>query len=123
MVISLRNSYFPSLEYAYDILNISDIFTLNMLIHFMLIKNRCISIKKQIIIPKFRFRFVSLNKILGGVNKLNHKNPSQATDRQVYIIKENKDVVSIYVFHNVSNLLSSCSFPTELKYANVWPVF
>ena len=69
--------------------------------------------------PKFGFRFVSLNEALTGINKLNRKKTSQATDIPVKIIKENKDVISFYVFHNFNNTLSSCSFPTALKYADV----
>ena len=44
--------------------------------------------------PKFSFRFVSLNRILNGVNKLNPKKASHATDIPIKIIKENKDLVS-----------------------------
>ena len=54
--------------------------------------------------PKFSFRFVSLNETLNGVNKLNRKKASQATNIPV-------------------NALSSCSFPTALKYANIRPAF
>ena len=50
--------------------------------------------------PKFSFTFVSLNETLNGVNKLNRKKASQATDIPVKIIKENKDVISFSVFHN-----------------------
>ena len=37
--------------------------------------------------PKFSLRFVSLNKTLDGVNKLNPKKASQATDIPVKITK------------------------------------
>ena len=47
----------------------------------------------------------------------------QATDIPVKIIKENKEVISFYVFHNFNNALSSCSFPTALKHADVRPAF
>ena len=83
------------------------------------IKNKMTSMDN----PKFSFRFVSLNETLNGVNKLNRKKASQATDIPVKIIKENKDVISFYVFHNFNNALSSCSFPTALKYADVRPAF
>ena len=59
-----------------------------------------------------------LHKTLNGINKLNRKKASQATDIPVKIIKENKYVISFYVFHNFNNALSSCSFSTALKYAN-----
>ena len=62
--------------------------------------------------PKFSFRFVSLNEILDG-----------ATGIFVEIIKQNKDVVSFYVFHNFSNALPSCFFSTALKYADIRLVF
>ena len=64
-----------------------------------------------------------LHKTLNGINKLNRKKASQATDIPVKIIKENKYVISFYVFHNFNNALSSCSFSTALKYANAWPAF
>ena len=70
---------------------------------------------------KSSFWFVSLNETLDEVNKLNLKEVSQATGVLVRIIKENKDLVSFYVFHNFNNALSSCSFPTALKYADLWP--
>ena len=60
--------------------------------------------------PKFSFRFVSLNETLNVANKLKPKKASKATDIPV------KDAVSFYVFHNFNNALSSCSFPTALKY-------
>ena len=83
------------------------------------IKNKMTSMDS----PKFSFRFVSLNETLNRVNKLNCKKASQATDIPVKIIKENKDVISFYVFHNFNNALSGCSFPTALKYADVRPAF
>ena len=73
--------------------------------------------------PKFSLRFVSRNKTSDVVNKLNHKKASQTTDIPVKIIKENKYVISFYVFHNFYNALSSCSFPTALNYADGRPAF
>ena len=83
------------------------------------IKNKMTSMDN----PEFSFRFVSLNETLTAVNKLNRKKASQTTDIAVKIIKENKDVTSFYVFHNFNNGLSSCSFPTSLKYADVRRAF
>ena len=48
---------------------------------------------------------------------------SQVTDIAVEIIQENKYLVSFYVFYNFSITLSSYSFPTGLKYADVRPMF
>ena len=52
-----------------------------------------------------KFKFVSLNETLDEVNKLNPEKVFQAIDISVKIIKENKDVVSFYVFHNFNNAL------------------
>ena len=72
---------------------------------------------------KFAFSFISLNEIFERVSKLNPKRASQATDVPVKIIKENKDIVSFYLFQNFNNALSSYSFPTALKYTDVWSAF
>ena len=85
-----------------------------------------ISIKNKTTIMdilKFRFRFVSLNETLDGVNKLNPIKASQATDKPFKIIKKNNDVVSFYFFRDFNNALSSCSFHTALKYADVRSAF
>ena len=85
-----------------------------------------ISIKNKTTIMnilKFRFSFVSLNETLDGVNKLNPIKASQATDIPFKIIKKNNYVVSFYVFHDFNNALSSCSFHTALKYADVQSAF
>ena len=47
LVISLRNSNFLGLGYAYDIFNILDILSLNMLIHFTLVKRDVQVIKSK----------------------------------------------------------------------------
>ena len=73
--------------------------------------------------PKFSFSFVSLNEPLYGVNKVIPKEVSEATDIPVKIIKENKAVVSFYVFRNFSNTLSSYCSPAALRNADIWPTF
>ena len=72
---------------------------------------------------KFSFKLVSLNETLDGAIQLIPKNTSQATDKPVKNIKENKDLVSCFVFQNFNLALSNCSFPTALKYADVRPSF
>ena len=47
---------------------------------------------------KFSFKLVSLNETLDGAIQLISKNASQATDKPVKNIKENKDLVSCFVF-------------------------
>ena len=44
-------------------------------------------------------------------------------DIPVKVIKENKDIVVFFIHHNFNNSLSSSTFPTALKYADVKPVF
>ena len=44
-------------------------------------------------------------------------------DIPVKVIKENKDIVAFFIHHNFNNSLSSSTFPTALKYADVKPVF
>ena len=44
-------------------------------------------------------------------------------DIHVKVIKENKDIVAFFIHYNFNNSLSSSTFPTALKYANVKPVF
>ena len=37
-------------------------------------------------------------------------------------MKENMDIVSSFLYHNVNNLLSCSTFPTVMKYAEVTPI-
>ena len=37
-------------------------------------------------------------------------------------MKENIDIVSSFLYHNVNNLLSCSTFPTVMKYAEVTPI-
>ena len=56
-------------------------------------------------------------------DKLSIKKASQALDILVKIIKENKDLISYFVYNNFNNSLSSSQYPNGLKYADVAPVF
>ena len=52
------------------------------------------------------------------------KNASQVNDIAVKVIKENKETVAFFVYHNFNNsLLSISTFLTALRYAHVKPVF
>ena len=37
-------------------------------------------------------------------------------------MKENMDIVSSFLYHNVNNLLSCSTFPTVMKYTEVTPI-
>ena len=43
--------------------------------------------------------------------------------KPVKVVKENKDIVAFLINHNFNSSLSSSTFPTALKYADVNPVF
>ena len=73
--------------------------------------------------PSFAFEFVSLEETIKEVNKLSIKKASQTLDIPVKIVKENKDLISYFVYNNFNNALSSLQYPNGLKYADVTPVF
>ena len=66
---------------------------------------------------------LSLEEKIKEVNKLSIKKASQTLDIPVKIIKENKDLISYFVYNNFNNALSSLQYPNGLKYADVTPVF
>ena len=73
--------------------------------------------------PSFTFRFVSLEETIKEVNKLSIKKASQTLDEPVKIIKENKDLISYFLYNNFNNALSSSQYQNGLKHANVRPAF
>ena len=73
--------------------------------------------------PDSSFKFVSLQETIKEVNKLSIKKASQTLDIPVKIIKENKDLISYFVYNNFNNALSSSQYPNGLKYADVTSVF
>ena len=54
---------------------------------------------------------------------LNTYNHDQESDIPVKLIKKNLDVISPLIYNNFNNSLFSSCFPSELKNANVAPVF
>ena len=73
--------------------------------------------------PSFAFEFVSLEETIKEVNKLSVKKASQRLNMLIKIIKENKDLISYFVYNNFNNALSSSQYPNNLKYADVTHVF
>ena len=65
--------------------------------------------------PSFTFEFVALEETIQEVNKLSIKKASQTLDIPVKIIKENKDLISYFVYNNFDNALSSSRYPNGLK--------
>ena len=73
--------------------------------------------------PNVYFEYTSFDQTLKEHEKLDPKETSQMNDIPVKVIKENKDIVTFFIHYNFDNSLSSSTFPTALKYADVKPVF
>ena len=71
---------------------------------------------------KFLFIFET-NKILAEINNLDSQKACQESDIPVKIIEDNKVNFSDLVFHNFNNSIFDATFPSELKNADVNPVF
>ena len=69
----------------------------------------------------FLFQYVSLDETLYEIPKLNPKRAIEANDELNKAVKENKDLISFYVYLNFNNSLSNSLFLTPLKYADVRP--
>ena len=72
---------------------------------------------------QFSFNFETENKILAEIHNLNNKKACQESDIPVKIIKDNIDIFSDFIFHNFNNLIFDATFPSELKNADVIPIF
>ena len=66
----------------------------------------------ELVNPNFCFEYTSIDQTL----------TSQVNDIPVKVIKENKDIIASFVYHNFNNSLSGSNFPTALKYTDVKPV-
>ena len=73
--------------------------------------------------PKFYFEYTTFDQTLKELEKLDPKKTSQTNDKPVKVIKGNKDILVFFIHHNFNNSLSSSTFPTALKYADVKPAF
>ena len=69
------------------------------------------------------FEYTSFDQTLKELEKPDPKKTSQMNDMTVKVIKGNKDIVAFFIHYNFNNSLSSSTFPTALKYADVKPVF
>ena len=72
---------------------------------------------------RFSFNFETKNKILAEIRNLDKKKACQESDIPVKIIKENIDICSEFILHNFNNSIFDATFPSELKKADVIPVF
>ena len=67
----------------------------------------------------FGFNFISHGDTVKELNKLKSKKALQKTDVPIKIAKENVDIMSHFLYHNLNKLLSCSTFPTGIKYADV----
>ena len=72
---------------------------------------------------KFTFIFETKKKILAEIHNLDNKKAGQESDILVKIIKDNIDIFSEFIFHNFNKSIFDANFPSELKNADVIPVF
>ena len=72
---------------------------------------------------KFSFKYEERKKFLTEIQNLNSRKASQQNDIPVKILKENSDICSYILHHNLSNSLFRNKFPKYLKRADITPVF
>ena len=72
---------------------------------------------------QFSFNFETKNKILAEIHNLDKKKAYQESDIPVKIIKDNINIFSQFILHNFNNSLFDADFPSELKKADMIPVF
>ena len=71
----------------------------------------------------FSFNSVNRNKICNELQKLKSKKACQGSDILVKIIKENVDIITDFIDNNFNNSLFGSYFPSDLKNADITPVF
>ena len=71
----------------------------------------------------FSFKYVARNKIAKEIQNFDSEKACQENEIPVKLIKNSLDVISPFICNNFNNSLFSSCFPSELKNANVTPVF
>ena len=71
----------------------------------------------------FSFKFIDRKKIFNELQKLKSKEPCQGSDIPVKLIKENINIITDFIYNNFNNSLFSSYFPSNLKNADITPVF
>ena len=71
----------------------------------------------------FSFKFIDRKKIFNELQKLKSKKACQGSDIPVKIIKENIDIITDFIYNNLNNSLLSSYFPSNLKNADITPIF
>ena len=81
------------------------------------------AIRKRNIRSHFEFSFVSVDKFLIEIKKLNPRKAAQSTDAPVKILKDNADIFADYICGFFNEPLNCYKFPSILKRPSVTPVF
>ena len=71
----------------------------------------------------FSFGPVTYDDVLKKVNTLDTAKASQQSDIPTKILKQNSDYFAEYFYKNISQCISKSIFPSDLKLADVTPVF
>ena len=71
----------------------------------------------------FPFKLIVRKKIFNELQKLKNKKACQGSDIPVKIIKENIDIITDFIYSNFNNSLFSSCRPSNLKNADITPMF
>ena len=71
----------------------------------------------------FSFKLVTIEDICKAILALDASNVTQNDDVPTKIIKNNSDIFSKFFQANLNNAIETSTFPEQLKYADVKPVF
>ena len=71
----------------------------------------------------FSFKFIDRKKIFNELQTLKSKKACHGSDIMVKMIKENIDIITDFIYNNFNNSLFSSYFPSNLKNADITPVF
>ena len=71
----------------------------------------------------FSFGPVTYDDVLKKINTLDTEKVSQQSDIPTKILKQNSDYFAEYFYENINQCISKSIFPSDLKLADVTPVY
>ena len=78
---------------------------------------------KNIVSETFSFNNITYENILNKLNSLNIAKSSQLTDIQAKVLKNNPQFFANYLSKNINHCIDHSEFPSDLKQAEVVPVY
>ena len=78
---------------------------------------------KKVADQSFSFGPVTYDNVLKIVNTLDTAKASQQSDIPTKILKQNSDYFAEYFYDNINQCISKSIFPSDLKLADVTPVY